>query len=200
MGSGFDRQSVMFNEYMRWDETVQMIAKKLSKVVGIIYKHRKTLPQSVLRLLYNSLLYSCFNYCFLVWGNTNFANIHRVHILQKKVVRILCNEAHDSHTAPFFKKLGIVPITNHYEYKLALAYKAAINHPGNSLLSLSSLHSQNTSYATRHADARTVPRSRTNYGNQMVRYQLPKMLNYFLSRNITIENCSNKRILSLLVS
>lgn len=157
------------------------------------------MPHSVLRLLYNSLFYSCFNYCFLVWGNTTSANIHGIHVLQKKVIRILCNEPYDSHTAPLFDKLGIVQITNYYEYKLALAYKAALKNPENPFLSLCILHSTNTSYATRHADAWTVPRSRTNYGNQMIRYQLPKVLNYFLSLNIKIENVSSKRILSLLV-
>ncbi|CAN7939042.1 unnamed protein product, partial [Ixodes hexagonus] len=110
---------VMFNEDTRWDETVKMISKKLSKVVDIIYKHRKTLPHSVLRLLYNSLFYSCFNYCFVVRGNTTSANIRGIYVLQKKVIRILCSETYDSQTAPLFDKLGIVPITNYYEYKLA---------------------------------------------------------------------------------
>ena len=106
---------VMFNEHMRWDDEVDMIVKKLSKVVGIIYKYRRTLPPFILRLVYNSLFYACFNYCFLVWGNTTITNINRLYILQKRAIRILGNGKYDSHTAPLFKKFEIIEITKFYD-------------------------------------------------------------------------------------
>lgn len=191
---------VMFNEHIRWDDEVEMIAKKLSKVVGLIYKYRRTLPPSILRLLYNSLFYSCFNYCFLVWGNTTITNIQRLYILQKRVIRILDNKKYDSHTAPLFKKFGIIEITKFYDYKLAMTYKTALGNPENSFVSLASLQSRSPLYSTRHTDVWTVPRSRTNYGDKTIKYQLPRVLNYFVSLGICIERVSRKAIRSLFVS
>ena len=42
---------VTFNEHMQWDETVQDTTIKLSKVVGVLYKHRNILPSSIMLLI-----------------------------------------------------------------------------------------------------------------------------------------------------
>lgn len=190
---------VMFNEYLRWDESIQSTAKKLSRVVGIIYKCREKLPSSVLLLIYNSLFYSCFNYCFLVWGNSTYSNINILYLLQKKAIRAICNEAYCSHTTPMFKRLGLIKITNYYDYKLILMYKTALNKPDSIFLSLSSLQTKQISYAVRHADTWIVSRSRTNYGDQMLQYRLPKVLNTMSLLGVEVEVISKKCLRSRFV-
>lgn len=160
---------IIFNEYLCWDETVQQISNKLSKVVGVIYKYRNMIPTSVMLLIYKSLFYTYYNYCFLVWGNTTATNLKIIHTLQKKAIRGLCHAAYDSHTEPLFHKFNIVQIPNHYSYKLALSYKRSFRQSENMYLSISQLALRQANYPTRNAEIWIVPQSRTNYGDQMIK-------------------------------
>lgn len=154
---------IIFNEHMLWDETVQQISNKLSKVVGIIYKYRNMIPISVMLLIYKSLFYTHYNYCFLVWGNTTATNLNLIQIRQKKSNPRIWHAAYDSHTKPLFDKFNIVQIPNHYSYKLALSYKRSFRHNENIYLSISQLELRQTIYPTRNAEIWLVPHSRTNY-------------------------------------
>ena len=42
-------------------------------------------------MLYDSLFVPYFSYCSEIWGNTYKTNINCVYVLQKKVLRIVCN-------------------------------------------------------------------------------------------------------------
>lgn len=168
---------MIFNEHMSWDAEVQCIAGRLSKVVGIIYKSRHILPFSVLILLYNSLFYSCYNYCFLVWGSTTATNMHHLLVLQKRIIRIMCNAEFNAHTLKLFENLHIVSITEHYNYKLLLTYQTSVRQNQLVFLSIANMKRRVPAFAVRCVDTWSTPRPRTGYGLQMLQYSLPKVIN-----------------------
>ena len=65
----------------------------------------------MLPTLYNSLIMPHFHYCILASGST-IKNGHKLHLLQKKAVRIINNSHYIAHTDPIFKKLHIVKVTD----------------------------------------------------------------------------------------
>ena len=50
------------------------------------------------------------NYCISIWGLTTKCNVARIHVLQKKAMRIISHSPYTSHAAPLFVKLNILPI------------------------------------------------------------------------------------------
>ena len=65
-----------------------------------------------------------FHYCPLVWGS-NFKDGHKLHLLQKKAVRIISNSHYIAHTEPICKRLHMLKISDmfrvaiwKFDYKL----------------------------------------------------------------------------------
>ena len=92
---------------MKWKKHIDHIALKVSKIIGIMYCLKFILPADVLLMIYNSLILPHFNYCHLAWGS-NITVGHKLHLLQKKAVRIVDHRHFLAHTEPICKRLRIV--------------------------------------------------------------------------------------------
>ena len=57
-----------------------MIANKISRVTGILYRLKAVFPKEVIVTLYKTLIASYIHYGLLVWG----MDCNRIEILQKK--------------------------------------------------------------------------------------------------------------------
>lgn len=128
-------------------------------------------------LLYNALFSSTLNYGALVWGTTTNANIMKLFLLQKRIIRLTCKMPYLSHTAELFAKLRIVRVPSLYEYRLSRHYKLCTRKQDNALQNIANLKINAVAYNTRNPEQWEVARNRTNYGKQMLRYQLPSLLN-----------------------
>ena len=52
--------------------------------------------------LCNALIMPHFHYCLLVWGS-NVKDGHKLHLLQKKAIRVISNSHYIAHTEPICK-------------------------------------------------------------------------------------------------
>lgn len=168
---------VLFEEHMSWDAQVKSTAAKISRVSGILCKVQFYLPRSVKLLIYNSLFMSVLNYCYLVWGTTTGSNISQLHKIQKKAVRAIMNAPYDSHTEPLFKELNLYPLPDIYKNTLTKRFEIGVKRKNDFLRTTSRLTLNNSIRDTRFRENWNIPRSRTNYGDQMLRFQLPHVLN-----------------------
>ena len=76
-------------------------------------------------MLYDSLYVPYLTYCSEICGNTYKTNINCVYLLQKKVLRIVCNVDYRYHSNVLFKELRILKLFDSIELKTAmLMYKA----------------------------------------------------------------------------
>ena len=104
---------VVIDEHLTWNYHIAQIASKVSKTIGILSKMRHIFPRKVLLMLYNSLVLPYFSYCTMIWANgNNTSNLEKIVVLQKKAIRIICNMRYTEHSAPGFKKLGLLTITD----------------------------------------------------------------------------------------
>ena len=99
---------VVLDQHLSWKPQIAQVANKISKSLGIIYKSSFYLFKESMRTLYFSLVYPYLYYCNLVWASTYQSNLHRIILLQKRVVRILSRSNFDAHTDPIFKELHIM--------------------------------------------------------------------------------------------
>ena len=85
------------------------ISLKVSKAIGIIYRLKDVYQLLVLQPLYNTLILPYFNYCILSWGAT-IRNCNRLHLLQKKALRLISNSNYIAHTEPILKHLVLLKV------------------------------------------------------------------------------------------
>ena len=95
-----------------------MVAKKISKVTGILYRLKNIFPDNVLFVLYNSLIVSYINYGLLLWG----VHVHKLEPLQKKALRFMTNCGYIAHTIPQLIKHGLLNVRDMYKLKFLNFY------------------------------------------------------------------------------
>ena len=99
----FNFLGLILSSNLKWNKHIDHISLKLSRVVGIMYRLKQIYPQSILLMIYNTLMLPHLNYCILAWG-LNVTEGHRIHLLQKKALRIITNDDYLAHTEPICKK------------------------------------------------------------------------------------------------
>ena len=75
------------DSHLTWQNHIDHISNKVSRVLGIMYRLKHIYPQLVLQMLYNSLIVPHFTYCLLVWGS-KVCDGHKLHSVQKIALRL----------------------------------------------------------------------------------------------------------------
>ena len=81
----------------------------MSKNIGVLSK-LQFLPKNILKMLYDTLILPYLSYCSTVWGYTTRSNLNKIHILQKRAVRIMTHSDYLAPSKPLFHTLKILPI------------------------------------------------------------------------------------------
>ena len=77
----FNFLGIILDENLSWKNQTKMIANKISRVTGILYRLKSVFPKEVLVTLYKTLIASYIHYGLLVWG----MDCNRIEGLQKKL-------------------------------------------------------------------------------------------------------------------
>ena len=85
----FNFPGIMLDENETWKSHIEMVGKNISKITGILYRHKNIFAENVLFVLYNCLVVSYINYGLLLWG----VHVHKLELLQKKGLRFMTNSA-----------------------------------------------------------------------------------------------------------
>ena len=80
---------VIIDEKLTWRNHVNYISTKIAKGIGILIKARFCLSKETLVSLYYTFIYPYLTYCNSVWGDLFLYNLNRLHVLQKKFVRMI---------------------------------------------------------------------------------------------------------------
>ena len=107
---------VIIDNKLNWSDHTKHVIQKISKGIGIIVKARKYFNQETLLNLYNTMVLPFISYCIHVWGKAASTHINKIHILQKKIVRIINGVPPRTHSAPLFDKLKIMTVYQVYDY------------------------------------------------------------------------------------
>ena len=83
-------------------------------------KAHKVFESETLLNLYNSLISPHISYGIHVYGTTASVHLNRLHVFQKKIVRMICGVHPRTHTEPLFKAMNILDIGQIRDYLIAL--------------------------------------------------------------------------------
>jgi hypothetical protein len=100
----------VFDKHLSWQLHISKLAMKIAKSAGVIFKCRFYLPKICLLSLYYALVYPYLYYCNLVWVSSYVTNLHRLILIQKRIVRSIANAEYLAPSEPIFTELKILKV------------------------------------------------------------------------------------------
>ena len=111
---------VVFDKGLHWKLHIDVISCKIAKSTGIINKVKHKLNYSTLITFYYLFVYPYLNYCNTIWGNAALKHVNGLHLLQKRIVRLIFNAGFHDHTKELFVTAKIVNIFDLYKFNVLL--------------------------------------------------------------------------------
>ena len=169
---------ITIDNKLSWKYHIDNVCKTVSRNIGIINRVKQFLPLSVLLTLYSTFILPYLNYGILAWGNSAEIRIGRLLLLQKRVMRIICNTSYRSHTDVLFRNNRILKINDLYLFHLG---QFMYNLNGNNIpASFKGMFKKNNTvhnYSTRQANDFHIPKARTNFVSRNFMFTGPKLWN-----------------------
>ena len=172
---------------LRWTDHIKHVTQKISKGIGIIIKARKYFNCETLLNLYNTLILPYISYCIHVWGTAANVYSSKIHILQKKIVRIIDGAPPRTHSQPLFDKLKIMTIYQLYRYYIGVFMYKLYHKLLPSIFSFFKLTSDVHSYPTRQNKSYYINYAPTVRSQKTIKITGPKLWNIILKK-INIQN------------
>ena len=173
----FNFLGLILNSQLTWKNHTEHISTKISKIIGVIYRLKDIYPQSVLLMIYNTLILSHMNYCLLSWGS-KMVNDHPLHLLQKKAVRLVTNSDYVSHSEVICRNHGLLRLPDMFRFALWKFYFKLMN---NTLPLYFNIVKPVLPDICNYYEVRTpsfhLPDIKHKFAEQQVQYQLVKLLN-----------------------
>ena len=69
MVTQFNFLGIILSSTLKWNAHIDHISKKISKVIGVMYRLKCIYPEAILLTLYNTLILPHFTYGLLIWGS-----------------------------------------------------------------------------------------------------------------------------------
>lgn len=167
---------VTFSSHLSWDSHVSHLCKKLSFTAGALSRCREILPTQIKVSIYQALFQSHISYCSLVWLTTTQRNINRILVLQKKAVRHIANTGYLSPTSTYFRKYSIIKIQYMYEFRILRSFYICSSSFKQFIELTAALQRNSHAINTRNVGGWLIPRFRTDYKLQSLKYNLPCIL------------------------
>ena len=169
---------ILIDDKVTWKSHCQNVHMSVSRNLGVIRKLKLVLPSQTLLSLYNTLILPHLQYCVLTWGNTFRTYLNKIHIVQKKALRLINNSSYRSHAGPLFLKFNCLDIFDIYKYHLGvLMYKFYSRSLPTAIQSMFTLNSTIHNYHTRSSSKFHIFGARTYFFKSTVRHQGPILWN-----------------------
>ena len=135
---------VYLNNKLSWKSHI-----KVPKICGIIYKLRHYVPLSTLKSVYFSLFHSQQQYSLLNWGRVTKTHLHKLEILQNKIIRACYLRPRFQHSVLLYSKLRVLELNDMIKMELAKSIFKSKNQmlPSsfkNYFINLNQVHKYNT--------------------------------------------------------
>jgi len=99
---------VYIDQNINWECHIENISKKIACAIGAIKRIRHLTPFNVLIKVYNSLVQPHFDYCNIVWSNSEYDKglSEKLQRLQNRAARTLTSASCNSNLDHLFRELG----------------------------------------------------------------------------------------------
>ena len=169
---------IIIDDRLNWKPHIQSVKFKFSSILSVMYKASKLITTAGIYNLYCSLFQPYTSYCNEIWVSNYSSNVKCLCIIQRKVVRLICNADRLAHTNELLKELYMLKVPEFVQYKTAI-FRFHLFH------GTLPMHLQNrfTRYSTTHSTRRintfVMVQARTNIKAKCLSVYDVKLWNLF---------------------
>ena len=148
----FKYLGLIIDNKLNWSSHIKLLATKLSRTLGLLYKVRHFLDKKSLLLILNSMFLSHLQYGIICWGRCNQTAMKTISTLLNKVLRCInFSNFHDSST-PLYIKYNLLKVEDIFKLEvIKFMYKwSKGNLPptfNNYFNTIDNMHKHNTRYS-----------------------------------------------------
>ena len=106
---------IYLDNLLKWDAHINYIVKKISSGLYALNSMKRYLTKHNLTSLYYALIHPHLMYGCLLWGNTFKKHLHKIEVMQKKAIRIICHANYNASSDPLFKDKHILKLNDIYK-------------------------------------------------------------------------------------
>lgn len=183
---------VLVDDALSWSHHLSAIASKLSRNAGIIFKLKGIVPESVLKMLYNSFIQSHLNYCSSVWGLRSKNSVEVLFRAQKKAVRAVENRFNNCfynkdtgelpcHTKEIFERNKILTVHNLIAKNCLTVMQKIHFGLGPQPIKKLFVKSPTICNTRRHAKFFEIPNNRLKIVDNAIAHKGPKLYNFIVN-------------------
>jgi len=103
---------------LNWEFHIRHLTKKISCGLYALNSLKFHMPASVLKMIYYTTIHTHLNYGCTLWGNTLKKYLHKVEVMQKKALRIICHAKYNDSSTPLFKQQNILKLEDVYNLQV----------------------------------------------------------------------------------
>ena len=170
---------VIIDQKFTWQRHISYVSIKISKSLYALRQVKFKLPRKSLVALYYSIIYPHLTYCNIMWGCASVTILQELLLLQKRAIRTINKSSYLAHTAPIFKDLAILKLSDINVYSTVFfIYKCIHNYLplvcNQFLTAIDSVGLADKIYNLRTVNEYLIPPSRTNMRAKCINVRGPK--------------------------
>lgn len=160
---------IILDEHLSWSKHIESIRKKISPVIGVLYRIRHQITLKYLKCIYFSLIYSKLQYLISVWGTARLSIIKPIKILQNKVIKCIYKLEHLEPTRNLYKPRQLLDINTIYKFKVLNFIHSVIYNYKHSNLNFE-VNSHKHEHITRQTDMLIPIKIKSDMGKRSILY------------------------------
>ena len=111
---------VYLDEKLNWNHHIHHISVKIAKGLGMLNRVKSFLPRNILLMVYSTLIKPFLSYCCILWGGASVTSLNKIHVLQKRALRIITKSPLRAPSNPLFVALNLLHIYDIYKLQVSL--------------------------------------------------------------------------------
>jgi len=96
---------VIIDNSLSWKPHLNQLISKINRNAAVIRRIRSKIDAKTALLLYDSMIQSHISYCTIIWAVISNIKLKNIHIIQKRVLRLIVQSSKRAPSKPIFKKL-----------------------------------------------------------------------------------------------
>ena len=174
---------VFIDHKLQWQKYTQYVKLKVAKNVGILCKGKKIFKRTTLLTIYNSFIQPYISYCLELWGLCAKKYTDSIYKLQKLCCRIIAGVPNRTPSAPLFKSLGILTLSDMYNQSVLMFmfrfYKGMLP---SVIESIFSRKTNTGTVCTREVCYINIPLCKSKVSFNSIKYQGPSIWNKYCAK------------------
>ena len=159
------------DECLKWNHHIASVCRKLAPIVGCLWRVRKFLGPTAIRLAYFSLVQSHLSYGIEFWGSAYDIFLDPLVKLQKRAIRCCTFSSYLASTESLFRKFRAFSLRKFYLTRLCFLVYKEVHKISPNLIGYSWFyHRHRRRLRSEDNDNLVVPQIRTNIGAQNIAY------------------------------